>query len=317
MIAGYAAGAALGVTPIFVPACGIDTSGAQPVELGADASTADAASDGAVASDAGSDGTSTVTPACATAADCTTKYCASGTCAVAPSCKALLDAAPTLPSGGYVVARSATAGGAPLAVYCDMEHDGGGWLLAAKAHRHHAGFASYVQPHDWLSTESDVNALIDETSYENRLPGVASLGRESLAHVAEVATLARFTLVAENAPLQRVSWFKATTPDLFTWFTATTTQTASTVCSDVAMTAHCSQGRIAYVKGACLEATCMEGMSLSAFGFAVKDEQTIHMRLLGDKDDTISGVCSYTFDDPTWADSDNQHWGNGLLIWLR
>jgi hypothetical protein len=71
--------------------------------------------------------------ACAVDGDCKTAFCSGAKCAIdAPTCKALLAADPTLPTGVYKVDLDGKAGaGAPFSVYCDMVTAGGGWTRVA------------------------------------------------------------------------------------------------------------------------------------------------------------------------------------------
>jgi hypothetical protein len=41
------------------------------------------------------------------------------------------------------------------------------------------------------------------------------------------------------------------------------------------------------------------------------------MRTEGDVAPYFDGVCSYTFNEPSWLDDAAEHWGNGLDIWVK
>jgi hypothetical protein len=60
--------------------------------------------------------------------------CAAGACvySVAPSCGAILRANPMAVSGLFVIDPDGAAGRAPIRVWCDMQTDGGGWMLVAR-----------------------------------------------------------------------------------------------------------------------------------------------------------------------------------------
>ena len=68
---------------------------------------------------------------CGNVCSSATPYCVGSKCiATSPSCKAILSANTSAPSGVYTVAPSGAA--APFKVYCDMTTDSGGWTLAAR-----------------------------------------------------------------------------------------------------------------------------------------------------------------------------------------
>ncbi|MBI2389250.1 MAG: hypothetical protein HYV09_06515 [Deltaproteobacteria bacterium] len=64
---------------------------------------------------------------CSGAGDCATGMCTASTCAAATACSALKAASPALPSGVYLVDLDGAGSRAPVATYCDMTTDGGGW----------------------------------------------------------------------------------------------------------------------------------------------------------------------------------------------
>jgi hypothetical protein len=127
--------------------------------------------------------------------------------------------------------------------------------------------------------------------------------------------VARFEIYAALDTTQKATFYKevASAASLQVWFTANDT-TASRVCTDLALTLNCSNATIA-PDG---DATLMGGMSLTPYGYTTAG-QVIHMRLNDDNAPQNSGVCSDTLDNDNnkWQDSYNQHWGNGLLIWIR
>ena len=233
---------------------------------------------------------------------------------VGQTCLSLLRADSSLATGVYRLDPDGD-GDASNAweAFCDMETDGGGWILAAKLHRYHDG-PGYDEPRGWWSQLADEGSLRDGTSYANRVPGQASHGMGRLQPVG--AQLARFVLIAEDDEAQRAVWFKAVDAGIWDWFSHRAHE-ATLVCTDVAMSENCTMGRI---QGSPTNITGFGGMNLNDHGYTTQGR--IHMRLDGDPGSGTqrSGVCSDTinFDNNAWRDSAvDGHWGNGLEIWLR
>ncbi len=211
------------------------------------------------------------------------------------------------PDGIYSVVDSA---GVERQVFCDMT--GGGWMLVGKVLRSHQGASSLPEPDDWWTngtgqTGALTPGVVDWTSGL----GVAAYGTDWLAELG--LSVARFDLIAEDAdfftlledatPGQTASWFKDAST-VATWFTAA--DTSSAVCVDEDLT--CSTvGRIFRASAG----TWFEGMQLPGAG------GPIHTRPDGDDWPVFDGVCSYTFNNPSWLDDAAEHWGNGLDIWVK
>lgn len=237
------------------------------------------------------------------------------TCLLATSCRQILGDAPDAADGVYTIDPDGADLNAPFSVYCDMTSSGGGWTLLGKIHRWHAE-PNYDEPPDWLADQHDLPALLDVVSYEDRQAASASHGQARIAPMLVSVELARFTLIAEDDPMQRVSWFKAVDPGFWAWFTASE-HAPTLVCSDVEMTQDCSTGRIRS-DGII---TLLEGMLLIHHGYAIyNNDLPIHVRFNGDSPYFLSGVCSSTdnYNSNAWHDDAiDGHWGNGLEIWLR
>ena len=253
-------------------------------------------------------------PLCAPNAECSGGECIE--CGRTPgsalaSCAEIRARCPGTPSEARWIAP---AGVAPFLAYCDNDRDGGGWTLVAKIHRFHGGPA-LDEPPDWFSELRDEPSLVDSVSYADRVPGQASHGGSRIAALAAASALARFTVIAEDDTSQTATWFKAIgaqTPD---WF-SDRDHPATTVCTDLALTENCSNGRVG---GAAGGVTTLEGMNLGHFGYSAGCGD-LHMRQNTDDAPGFSAVCSCTgnADGNAWRDDAiDGHWGNGLEIWMR
>jgi cysteine-rich repeat protein len=235
------------------------------------------------------------------------------TCKIALACSQILDEDDQVEDGVYEIDPDADGNNAPFDVYCDMSNDGGGWTLVAKVHRYHQG-ASYDEPLGWFAEERDVTTLVNLTSYEDRVQALASHGSARLDPVMDAVQTARFTMIAEDDTDQRATWFKAVDDEVWSWFSATD-HAATQVCTDVAMSQNCSDGKIVGGPG---KVTWFEGMNLSDHGYTAGGD--IHMRHNEDAAPDFSALCSYTFgyDANAWDDDAvDGHWGNGLEVWFR
>ncbi|MBL9103558.1 MAG: DUF4215 domain-containing protein [Myxococcales bacterium] len=69
---------------------------------------------------------------CGDTGDCMAGVCIGGTCSVPKSCQQVEQAAPDLPSGPYTIDFDGPGPFTPIPVYCELETDGGGWIMVAK-----------------------------------------------------------------------------------------------------------------------------------------------------------------------------------------
>ena len=212
------------------------------------------------------------------------------------------------PDGIYTVVDPA---GAERQVFCDMS--GGGWMLVGKVFRSHTGTSNLPEPADWWVTGTgQVEALVPGTVDWVGGSGYAAYGARWLADL-DLA-VARFDVIAEHAdPFgdigdatsgQTGTWYKDAST-IATWFSPDDTS-ATPVCDTEELS--CGQvGRILETN----DATLLEGMVLPA------GSGPIHLRPDSDSRPEFDGVCSFTFNQPSWLDSAAEHWGNGLDVWVK
>jgi hypothetical protein len=266
--------------------------------------------DGSAADVPASDGgTQTDTPArCvqpASAGDCTGQ--------LARSCQELMSWGATA-DDAYRIDPDGSGPNLPFVTFCEMNmQDHVGWTLMAKVNI--ATLDGVDEPRTWFITESHPEMLTTRDFIANQSP--ASHGAYKFAPlISAESSIARFEIYAALDVTQKAAWYKvvASAQSLQVWFTPNDT-TASRVCTDLALTLNCSNGTIA-PDG---DATIMNGMSLTPYGYTANASPAIHMRLNDDNSPQNSGVCSGTLDNDSnkWKDSYNMHWGNGLLIWLN
>lgn len=232
------------------------------------------------------------------------------------SCAEIRADDPTAPDGAYWIDPDGEGAGSvpPFVVHCDMTVDEGGWTLVAEVHRSHGQGAD--EPDDWFQRLRDEAALRDAFVEVDRVPGQASHGQARIAALAAISNLARFRVVAENDPEQGATWFKVADAGLPHWFSPVAHE-ATTVCSDLAMTLDCSEGKIGPGGDLWPDVVTLDGMNLVAAGYLAGGP--LHMRLNGSLDPSFDAVCSYTsdYDGNAWNDTNQDHWGNGLQVWVN
>jgi cysteine-rich repeat protein len=228
------------------------------------------------------------------------------------SCKQVKQLRPEAPSGAFDIDPDGAGAGSPVLLWCDLTTDGGGWTLVAKVS--HSNIDNISEPISWFTAGGNASQLSDAAPVLNAPP--ASTGAAFWQQQLSTATVARFTVVAADDLSQRASWFKTANWNSFSkWFNGDATPTL--VCTDLAMTRNCSSATIATTGGS-QASTALGGMDMAHWGYAPAGS-LLHMRLDTDYDPKMSSICSSTLNvnGNAWRDSRWDHWGNGLLIYLR
>ncbi len=107
-------------------------------------------------------------------ASCSLGYCASGVCiSVEPleSCAQVLNQEPTAPSGIYSLDLGFDS---PKPVYCDMDHEGGGWTLVASMDGWDFCGADPLPEYDLLTDPTKTNGKIPDAVVEGIRAGSGS-----------------------------------------------------------------------------------------------------------------------------------------------
>ena len=149
---------------------------------------------------------------CTTAAGCTSRYCAAtGKCTYAASCKELLLADPSLPSGTYALETS----GVGWNTYCEMTGDGGSWSLLLKqdGSAQTLAYGSSLWTDDQLLNPDSA----DLNQVESKLAGYALLPfsqlRIGLAEIGPAAGPPHFVVVSDvHSSLREALQSPANTP---------------------------------------------------------------------------------------------------------
>ena len=231
------------------------------------------------------------------------------TCVVPRSCAEILAEVPGVSDGTYDIAPD----GALLTTACDMTTEGGGWTLVGKVN--HADMDGVAEPVDWFGTASNPAGLAVPDLTLNASPESHGAGRFSPI-IAEGASLTRFELIQGGSLDESVEWFKfvRTTNSFESWFSEVDTD-ASMVCTDVAMTANCSDATI-QTQGGGNNVTALGGMRITHY-LPAGDDYPIHIRQDNNNPSGSSGVISGTVGLAEWTPGYGDHNGNGLRIWLR
>ena len=190
-------------------------------------------------------------------------------------------------------------------VYCDMRTTSG-WTLIAKINTSNVRninepqrfFVDGLNDLDLLSPNMTINA------------GIAGLGMNKISKL-NITGLSNVNLIQEFSE-KSIDFYKTTNKqNLNTWFISDEL-TETKTCTDEDLTQNCDTSKFSNNS-----TYLLTGMNLSKYGYIANGD--IHFRLNNNNSSYYSSVCSNTLNNNNneWGDLLDEHWGNGMLIYLK
>ncbi len=190
-------------------------------------------------------------------------------------------------------------------VYCDM-NNGTGWTLVGKVNT--ANKASVAEPKFFFKNGYNSEDIKSPNMIVNG--GLSGLGMEKINKLS-ISNLSKITLIQQFEE-KSVDFYKETTlENLDTWFNSSE-KTETMTCANEGMSLSCNINKFT-------NATTykLNGMNLTHSGYSNTGD--IHFRFNESEANYYSSACSHTadIDGNAWGDVLQNHWGNGMLIYLK
>lgn len=192
-------------------------------------------------------------------------------------------------------------------VYCDMRSTSG-WTLVAKVNN--SNVRNISEPQRFFIDGLNNSDVLNPNMTLNG--GVAGLGMEKISKL-NITGLSHVNLIQQFEEKSVDFYKEVNETNLNTWFISSEV-TATKTCIDEGLTQDCDTSKFVRLTGSTYNFT---DMTLAKHGYTATGN--VHFRLNEDGSPFYSSACSYTFtnDGNAWGDTLDEHWGNGMLIYLK